>query len=41
MLADVQLAWGPWVFLTMAGALQIAVWMDGTARRKAQVSKLT
>jgi len=42
VLVAVQLAWGPWVFLTMAAALQIAVWMDGTARRKAQqVSKLT
>jgi len=36
VLADVQLAWGPWIFLTMAGALQIAVWMDGAARRKAR-----
>lgn len=35
-LADAQLAWSPWVFLILAAALQIAVWMDGTARRKAQ-----
>ncbi|DBA76189.1 hypothetical protein WJX77_004891 [Trebouxia sp. C0004] len=31
-----MLAWGPWVFLTLAAALQIAVWMDGTAHRKAE-----
>ena len=36
MLADVQLAWGPWVFLTLAAALQIAVWVDETAQCKVQ-----
>lgn len=31
-----MLAWGPWVFLTLAAALQIAVWVDETAQCKAQ-----
>ena len=35
--ADVQLAWGPWVLVTLAAALLLAIYADAEARRNVSI----
>ena len=37
LIFALQLAWGPWVLLVLAAALQLAVWIDPEAKHRAHL----